>query len=43
VRFSGDGEMFDARFEFPEPVGGRQELHRVMHALFALNEAAAKE
>jgi hypothetical protein len=36
--------MSDARFAFPEPVGDHQELHRVMHMLFALaHEAAAKE
>jgi hypothetical protein len=44
VRFSGDAGMFDARFEFPEPVGGHTELHRAMHALFAVaHEAATKE
>ncbi|MFD3451290.1 DUF2470 domain-containing protein [Streptomyces sp. NPDC058691] len=43
VRFTGAENTFDARFEFPEPVRGHQELHRAMHALFdAAEEAAAK-
>ncbi|MFJ4850212.1 MULTISPECIES: DUF2470 domain-containing protein [unclassified Streptomyces] len=42
VRFTGAEGSFDARFEFPEPVRGHQELHRAMHALFdAAEEAAA--
>ncbi|MEU5655834.1 DUF2470 domain-containing protein [Streptomyces sp. NPDC047737] len=39
VRFvEGGGACFDARFEFPEPVGDIVEIRRAMHTLF---EAAA--
>ncbi|PWI42360.1 DUF2470 domain-containing protein [Streptomyces sp. ICBB 8177] len=34
VRFTGGGGGFDARFEFPAPVEGVDELRRSMHALF---------
>jgi hypothetical protein len=41
VRFSGDRGIFDARFEFPEPVRDHQDMPRVMRALFrAAYEAA---
>ncbi|MGW8375832.1 DUF2470 domain-containing protein [Streptomyces sp. ODS28] len=40
VRFCGRAQCFDARFEFPEPVGDVAQLRRAMHALF---EAAAEE
>ncbi|MFJ8311917.1 MULTISPECIES: DUF2470 domain-containing protein [unclassified Streptomyces] len=36
VRFTGaDGHTFDARFDFPEPVGDITALRRAMHQLFA--------
>ncbi|MFE4796923.1 DUF2470 domain-containing protein [Streptomyces sp. NPDC056708] len=38
VRFCEDGQCFDARFEFPEPVRDVGELPHAMHTLF---EAAA--
>lgn len=38
VRFCEDGQCFDARFEFPEPVRDVGELRHAMHTLF---EAAA--
>ncbi|MFF3565548.1 DUF2470 domain-containing protein [Streptomyces sp. NPDC002574] len=41
VRFTGAEDVFDARFEFPEPVRGHQDLHRAMHALFDAAEEAA--
>ncbi|MBD0739720.1 DUF2470 domain-containing protein [Streptomyces sp. CBMA29] len=34
VRFTGDNSVFDARFDFPEPVCDRDGLRRSMHALF---------
>ncbi|MDJ0345273.1 DUF2470 domain-containing protein [Streptomyces sp. H10-C2] len=34
VRFTGAGGTFDARFDFPEPLRGHEELHRAMHTLF---------
>ncbi|MDX3238221.1 DUF2470 domain-containing protein [Streptomyces sp. ME03-5709C] len=44
VRFIGADGAFDARFEFPEPVGGHAELHRAMHTLFdAARQAAAAQ
>lgn len=44
VRFTGADGAFDARFEFPEPVGGHAELHRAMHTLFdAARQAAAAQ
>ncbi|MFB7286196.1 DUF2470 domain-containing protein [Actinacidiphila glaucinigra] len=44
VRFTGEDGVFDARFEFPEPVRGHTDLHRAMHALFdAAQEAAAAQ
>lgn len=44
VRFTGEDGVFDARFEFPEPVRGHTDLHRAMHALFdAAREAAARD
>jgi hypothetical protein len=42
VRFSGDRGIFDARFEFPEPVQGHQDLPRVMRALFEAAYEAAR-
>lgn len=44
VRFTGEDGVFDARFEFPEPVRGHTDLHRAMHALFdAAQEAVAAQ
>lgn len=40
VRFTGAGGVFDARFDFPEPVEDREGLRRSMHTLF---EAAREE
>lgn len=40
VRFSGAEGLFDARFEFPEPVACHEGLRRAMHTLF---EAAESE
>lgn len=34
VRFTGDEGVFDARFDFPEPIADRDGLRRSMHALF---------
>ncbi|MFI6940002.1 DUF2470 domain-containing protein [Streptomyces sp. NPDC050418] len=34
IRFAGEGQCFDARFDFPEPVGNVTELRRAMHQLF---------
>ncbi|MCF6525319.1 DUF2470 domain-containing protein [Streptomyces sp. JJ36] len=34
LRFAGPGRCFDARFEFPEPVGDLTALRRAMHRLF---------
>lgn len=34
VRFRGPDGLFDARFEFPEPVACREGLRRAMHTLF---------
>jgi hypothetical protein len=34
VRFTGDDGVFDARFDFPEPVTDRDTLRRSLHALF---------
>ncbi len=43
VRFTGDDGTFDARFEFPEPVHGPNDLRRAMHALFeAAHECAVR-
>ncbi|UGY90390.1 DUF2470 domain-containing protein [Streptomyces gobiensis] len=40
VRYCGESDGFDARFEFPEPVADVAQLRRAMHRLF---EAAAVE
>jgi hypothetical protein len=34
VRFTGEDGVFDARFDFPEPVTDRDTLRRSLHALF---------
>jgi hypothetical protein len=43
VRFIGDQEIFDARFEFPEPVRDHHDLPRVMRALFEIAYEAAHQ
>jgi hypothetical protein len=43
VRFSGGAGLFDARFEFPEPVTSHQDLPRAMRALFELAREAAHQ
>ncbi len=34
IRFAGEGQCFDARFDFPEPVQDVNDLRRAMHQLF---------
>ncbi|MBC9715647.1 DUF2470 domain-containing protein [Streptomyces sp. TRM66268-LWL] len=34
IRFAGEGQCFDARFDFPEPVRDVTDLRRAMHQLF---------
>ncbi|NGO75027.1 DUF2470 domain-containing protein [Streptomyces sp. YC504] len=34
IRFTGEGQCFDARFDFPEPVRDITDLRRAMHQLF---------
>lgn len=43
VRFTDPDGTFDARFDFPEPVRGHEELHRAMHTLFDAARACADD
>ncbi|WP_252395143.1 DUF2470 domain-containing protein [Streptantibioticus parmotrematis] len=43
MRFAGRGGGFDARFEFPVPVAGIDDLRRSMHALFDAAHAARQD
>ncbi len=35
IRFTGEGQCFDARFDFPRPVRDLADLRRAMHRLFS--------